>query len=376
MWPVSDKFNKAIHNTHRVVILAELWSAGQTSLLDPGLNVVGGSVTIDRTANIRRTATLQIVDDARLFSSIGKSGQSGLEPYGNEVVLYRGIGYSDGTQEMVPLGVFPINETDLTETSSGRSVTLTLTDRSRLVSENKFVTTYTIASGTSFLTAAQVLVDYTLPYDVAVTKDVEAVTPTTTSGMTVFHESDDPWAAFQKLCAAVGLEGFFGPTGQLRIRDVPDPTAGSPIFTYLDNELSILLGVDRKLARNPNGVLLTSSASNASPVRSLQYDSNPSSPSYYYGPYGQFTDFYADPLVTSQSQADVAAKGRLNKILGLAESISLSVIPHPAQDAGDIVHATRLVDGLDTDFVIDQITIPLDATSAATVSGRTRIPPA
>jgi hypothetical protein len=111
-------------------------------------------------------------------------------------------------------------------------------------------------------------------------------------------------------------------------------------------------------------------------IRSLQYDDNINSPSYYYGPYGQYTQFYADPLVTSQSQADAAARGRLNKVLGLTETIGLSLIPHPAHDAGDIIHATRLADGLDTDFIIDQITIPLDAISAATITGRTRIVPA
>jgi len=250
---------------------------------------------------------------------------------------------------------------------------LTLTDRARLVSEIKFVTTYRIASGTSFLTAAQDLTNFALPYPTAVDSDIEATAPTTTGTAIVYHEQDDPWAAVKSLCAAVGLEVFFGPTGRLRIRDVPDPTLGPAGFFYSDDELSVLLQVDRKLTRGPNAVLLTSSAPNTAPIRSWQYDSNINSPSYYWGPYGQVTQFYADPLVTSQSQAAI---GRLNKILGLAESISLSLIPHPAHEAGDIVHATRLEDGLDADFIIDQITIPLDATSAATVSGRTRIVPA
>lgn len=377
MWTCSDAFNAAIHKTHRVVIRAELWTSGQGLMLDPSLAVVGGSVTVDRTANIRRTATLQIVDDARLFPSIGRDGLSGLEPYGNEVALFRGIQYPDGTQETLPLGVFTIDETALAESSSGRSVTLTLTDRAKLVSDSKLVATYTITQGTSFLTAAQALTDFALPYPVPVDRDVEASTPTTTGVAIVYHEQDDPWASVQKLCAAVGLEVYFGPTGRLTIRDVPDPTVGPPIFNYVDDELSVMLGVDRKLTRGPNGVLLTSSAPNTpSSIRSLQYDSNPNSPSYYWGPYGQITQFYADPLVTSQSQADIAAKGRLNKVLGLAESISLSVIPHPAHEAGDIIHATRLADGLDTDLIVEQVTIPLDATSAATISGRTRITPA
>ena len=375
MWPTSDRFITTIHGTHKVVTKAELWSSGQMQLLNPSLAVVSGSVTVDRTANVRRTASIQIVDDANLFPLVGGGGQSGLEPYGNEVALYRGVEYGDGSQELMPLGVFPINATTLSESQSGRAVTLDLTDRSRLVSESKLISTYNINTGTSFLTAAQNLVDFALPYDVPVDKDVEAITPTTTGEPIAYHEQDDPWQAVQQLCAAVGLEVFFGPTGRLRIRDVPNPTVGAPLFTYTDDELSILLGLTRKLTRGPNGVLLTSSAPNVAPIRSLQVDNVPTSPSYYYGPYGMVTQFYADPLVTSQSQADAAATGRLRKVLGLYEAVDLAVIPNPAHEAGDIVHVTRLEDGLDADIIIDQITIPLEATNSSTISGRTRIVP-
>jgi hypothetical protein len=248
-------------------------------------------------------------------------------------------------------------------------------DRSALVSENKFVATYTIAKGTAFVAAIQALVDFALPYNVSVDRDVEATTPTTTGAAIVYHEQDDPWKACGELAASVGLEVFFGPTGRLQLRDIPDPLTGDPDALYLDDELSILLGVDRKLTRAPNAVLVTTSASSVTPVRSLKYDDNIQSPTYYWGPYGQLTDFHADPLITSQAQADVAAAGRLRKILGLAESVSLSIIPHPAHEAGDIIHAMRAADGLDADFLLEQITIPLDAVTAATITGRMRIPP-
>ena len=375
MWPVSDQFDDAIHDTHQVVILAELWTSGLTALLDGNLAVVSGTVTVDNTAQYRRTASIQIADDEGLFPLVGAAGLSGLEPYGSEVRLYRGIQYADGTQELVPLGVFPIQQTEVVENDQGRSVTLTLTDRSRLVSDARFTSTYYINSGTSFLTAAAALVDYCLPYNVPVDKDIEATSPTTTSGVTVYHEQDDPWQSVQDLCAAVGCEVFFGPDGRLKIRDVVDPTVAPLAFTYADDELSILLNVDRVLTRGPNAVLLTSSAPNVAPIRSLQYDNDPTSPSYWWGSYGQFPLFWATPLVTSQSQADAAATSRLRKILGLAETVTLGTIPHPGHEAGDIIHATRLADGLDTDLIVQQATIPLDAVTAAQLVCPTRIIP-
>ena len=375
MWPVSPQFDAAIHSTHQVVVKAELWTAGAVELLDPDMAVISGTVTVDATADIRRTATLQIADDAGLFPQIGAAGISGLEPYGNEVKLYRGIEYGDGSQELCPLGIFPIQSTQITESAGARTVSLALTDRSRLISDARFVSTYYIPTGTSFLTAAAALVDYCLPYSVAVDKDIEATTPTTTGTPIIFHEQDDPWKAVQTLSAAVGCEAYFGQDGRLKIREVPDPSVAPVLFTYLDDELSILLGVDRTLTRSYNAVLLTSSAPNVAPIRSLQYDSNPSSPSYFYGPYGKVPLFFATPLVTSQSQADAAAKSRLNHILGLAEAVTLAAIPHPAHTVNDVVHATRLADGLDSDLVIRQVTIPLDASTSASLTCLTRIMP-
>jgi hypothetical protein len=40
-------------------------------------------------------------------------------PYNREVKIYRGVQYQDGTEELVPLGVFQITTVEITDTSMG-----------------------------------------------------------------------------------------------------------------------------------------------------------------------------------------------------------------------------------------------------------------
>lgn len=344
MYARTDRFDAAMHDSHTVVIKAELWSGGLANKIGPDLTVVGGEVTIDRTAAVRRSGQIQIVDDTGLvIPKIGPTGRSGLEPYGDELVIYRGIQYPDRSQELLPLGVFPISETSISA-QAGTTVTLQFTDRSRLVAEARATNTYYIPAGASYALAASDLVDFCLPYPTPVPKLIQATSTQTTAQTLVFHEQSDPWDNVQQLCRAIGAEAYFNPTGGLVIADVQDPRVDPPQFRYADDEASIVLSAERVLGRGPNAVVV-SGESVGTGYRSMQVDSDPASPSYYYGTYGRKPEFYTDPLVTSQAQADTSASARLFRILGLSEVISLSTIPHPGHDAGDIIHARLSVVG-------------------------------
>ncbi|MGH3584716.1 MAG: DUF5047 domain-containing protein, partial [Pseudonocardia sp.] len=61
----------------------------------------GGSVSVDRGATIRRTATVTSAD----VSLIPASPADELNVYGARMRLERGIAFQDGVTEFVPLGV-------------------------------------------------------------------------------------------------------------------------------------------------------------------------------------------------------------------------------------------------------------------------------
>lgn len=339
----SAAFDAAIHDSHTVVVKCELWQAGQLSkIMD--LTVVGGEVSIDRTAAIRRSGRVQIVDESgTLIPLIGPTGRSGLEPYGNELVIYRGIQYPSGVQEVLPLGVFPISETSI-DAQAGTTVTLSFTDRSRLVQEAKFTNTYYIPSGSGYALAAADMVDFCLNFPTAVTRRIEATSTLTCAQTLVFHEQADPWDAVQQLCQTIGAEAYFSPIGDLVIADIKDPRVNPPEFTYEDDEASIVMAAQRVLGRGPNGIVVSGESTGAK-FRSFQYDADPASPSYYFGKYGRKPDFVVDPLATSQAQADLSASTRLFKVMGLSEVVTLNTIPHPAHEGGDVIHARLHVVG-------------------------------
>jgi hypothetical protein len=337
-------FDAAIHHSHTVVVVCELWSAGLLAKIGSDLTVVSGEVSIDSTAAVRRSGQVQIVDESgTVVPLIGPSGRSGLEPYGNELVIRRGIRYADGSQELMQLGVFPISETSITA-HEGTTVTLSFTDRSRLVSEAKFTNTYYIPSGSSYVLAAADMVDFCLNFPVNIDRRIETTSTDTMPQTMVFHESSDPWDNVQQLVRTVGATAYFDPDGALAIRDIKNPQVDPAEFTYEDNETSIVIQATRVLGRGPNAVVVTGETTDQK-YRSFAYDNDPASPSYYFGSYGRVPMFVNDPLATSQAMADLSATTRLYQQLGLSEVITLNAIPHPAHDAEDIIHARLHVVG-------------------------------
>lgn len=189
MFPVSSAFINALHDTHTATLRCEVRSGGVNGrkLLD--LYPTAGSVTIDSHGTQRRTLSLNLVDDSystvstakyNSYSSIqsgyasytafnavnsGKTygsivqivgydtttvaptyipttAYSALTPYGNEIWVWRGIKFSDGTIEEAPLGVFVITEVNVSNGDSGTAISVSAVDRSIKVSRAKMTTTY------------------------------------------------------------------------------------------------------------------------------------------------------------------------------------------------------------------------------------------
>jgi hypothetical protein len=376
MWATSDAFDEVMVGGHiPVAVKADLYTAGLTEVLAADLLVVGGSVTADRTAQFRRQCQVQLADsDGALLPLL--MGVGGSDPGAAELVLQRGVGFPNGTTELIPLGVFSVSIREVTDTGGGVALALTGYDRSRTVSRAKLLTTYYIAAGTKYLDAAVALVDNRLPFVTPVSRSIESVQPTTTPTSLVYHEQDDPWARVQELCAAVGCEVFFEVDGALRIRDIPDPTTDPVVFEFVEDSTSLILSVGRALEDEPgyNAVIVTgeSSANVDAVPRAIAYDNDPTSPTYFFGPYGQVPEFFNDPLVTNNTQAATAATGRLRRIIGLTETVNMSVVPHPALAPSDVIRVVSEGSGLDRHVLVEALTVPLDVSTAATLATRVR----
>lgn len=368
MWSRSQLFDNAVAESHEVALHAAIWRPGLRSLLIDDLEIDGGSVTTSRTAAVRGTCTVNVADTDGALGGILPKGRQSVPAV--EIVLQRGIHYPNGSFELLPLGIFGLSGVSR---KRGSVYTLTGSDRARRVARNRFLATYVVATGQRYVDAAAALVASRLPFPIDA--QVVATSGAVVSNAIVYLEQGDPWDAARKLCAAAGAEMYWDRLGRLIIQDVAQPSA-SPVWSYLDDENSALLDdTEWVLSDEPgyNAVLARGDSSeNATAVpRALVVDNNPASPTYFYGDYGPVPEFYSSPLLTTNTVAQKAAAGRLQKRLGANDAMTLATIPHPAQDPADTVRVRY--DDIDQTMIVDSVSMPLTITAAASISVRAQV---
>jgi hypothetical protein len=351
----SAAFDDQVRNGGVVTFRCDVYRAGV--LLASDLQITGGSVTVDAKSAIRRRCSFQVIDPTGVL--IPSSSTSTLAPYGNEAVLHRGYG-----SELLPLGTFRIESADVVD-DGAQIVSVTGFDRASTIAEARLETPYVVAEGVNYATAIRDLIASRyagLSYTFATTT---RVTPSL-----VFGEGSDPWQAAQQMASNLGMEVFFGVDGGCVLR--PEPTGvGEPVtWTYTDDSQSTIIMVSNQLRAKPsyNGAIVSGENTDLPvPVRAEAFDLDPASPTYYYGPYGRRPIFFKSQFVTSQAQAQDAANGLLQKELGGTEQLELSIIPHPAHEAGDLIRAVKTTVSVDDFCLIQALEVPL------AVSGTMRI---
>jgi hypothetical protein len=355
-----DDLVSAISSSHLATASAEMWF-GDTDLGE--LPISTGSVSIDATRAILRTCSLTVSpDSSRPLSEFYDL----LSAYGVEVRLFRGV---SGT--LIPLGVFLVTDLDYDE--AGMSLTLNGSDRSLRISRARLVDPYTIAAGTDL---AQALTD--LLHDRWGACPV-AFTATDTGAATVpaqvvldVGESSDPWAGAQALAQAAGFNLYFDTNGLARLRIPPDLARTQADYTYSGGEAAVVIASTVHLSydKTYTGVVASGEGTGvATPLRSVVWDTDPSSPTYYLGPAGMVPYFYSSPLLTTQASCDAAAATLLSSVTGKSEQVGWTQVVNPMHDAWDVVDITH-PDGSVHRYLLDQITMPLSAADPMSATAR------
>jgi hypothetical protein len=142
-----------------------------------------------------------------------------------------------------------------------------------------------------------------------------------------------------------------------------------------EGEGGVLISANRAWTRENtrNRVIATGEATSTDtpPARGVATDDSPSSPTYYFGPFGRVPMWYASPLLLTDAQAASAAGTILQRQLGTSQSVSFGSYVMPYLEPGDTVRIRRLRSQIDEDHIIDSITIPLSPSGS--MSGVTRV---
>jgi len=370
MYPVTDTFLSSVRKSHISKVKIEIYDAATGEILST-TSPISGEVTIDSRRSVRRQCSLEFVDTDGTLVPTNKIS-SVLLPFNREIKIYRGVQYQDGTEELVPLGVFQITTIEVTDTAQGVKIAVQGSDRSLKVAKAKFTNhNFYIEDATPKETAiAQILKDRYPNVKI----DFPATGQVTTLIYPTLDQSSDPWREALKIAESAAMDLYFDENGTARMRPIPDPDLGKALVEYTDGEDSVVTQLGRNLSSDEsyNHVIYTGEGTNLTiGVIGEAFDDNPSSPTYV-TTYGSVPIFKSSPNILTVAEAEEAARAELKKVIGASEKITWDQIVNPAHDVYDLVKIVRSPSGVDATLMLDAITIPLAATSTMNAIGRSR----
>jgi len=350
MYPISPAFAEAIATGYQSVIVANVLDQGQVVLA--GLLISDGTITVSRTAAVRRTMSVTAVISNP--EQIPADDTGALAPFGNELQVFASwidpkTGQihvlSNGTQELIPMGVFAMTDVVMTDTGQDLTMTITGSDRSWTVSQRAFKTPYAVAAGTAPETAIQAILNAQAPGLPALNM------PPTGFALPAanFAEGADPFAACLTLATAAGNELFFDVNGVPTGLPIPNPANISPCWSYRTDGTgnAFPTSISRTLTRTgvSNDFIVsgtgsqntpTGTGSTSGPVRAESEDNNAGSPTYVSGKFGDVPTFTTSSLVTTAATAQAAADNALTASLGAVELFTVTAAPSPMFDIDDV----------------------------------------
>jgi hypothetical protein len=344
---VSARFLPRLAESHTPVTQVQLFlTNGQ--VID--LEHTGGSVTVDRGQAIRRTCTVTVADPAL----IPRTPSEQLATYGARLRISRGVEYGSPTDtELVPLGVFRLDSVS-GDVSDGPA-TLQGKDLSAIVADDKLTAPYT-ATGT-VVGAITALIQRSIP-------DAGVIARITDQpiGRRTFDVEADPWAGCQEIAAAAGAEVYCNADGTFVVEALPDLLTATPVWEIAATEGGVYISADRAMSSDNvyNGVLARgeNTSENAPPVSALAVDNDPTSPTYWGGPFGRRPMFYSSSTLTTTTACTQAANLKLAQAKAPNASGDISSLPNPALEPGDVLRVTH-EDGTRELHQVAAFTVPL-----------------
>jgi len=363
--PVSAAFLRTVRGSHTMAARARVCETFQTGTDPDGteIPILAGDVISDANSDVRSTLDLVTAGHGMWPTS---HGNLLLAPYGNEILVERGVKFGNGVTEWVSLGYYRIQTPDQATTPDG-PIRISARDRmaglidGRLLAPAQFTASQTYGDVVEQL-VLQVYPNATIEWDD--TTDVD------TLGRALVAE-EDRFGFLADLVTSRGKIWYWDHRGVLVIRDPPDVDV--PVFDVDAGKGGVLVAASRQLTRERvyNAVVAFGEATDtAAPARATAINGDSNSPTYFSGPFGPVPRFFASPLLTSNAEAAKAAETILRRQLGLPYVVDFSAVPNPALEPWDPVrirYSSKV--GIET-HIIDRITIPLVAAAPMTATTR------
>lgn len=366
MWPHSSRWNEAIAGSAMVELHVELWRGGIRLLKDVPIVPESARVTCDGGSQVRRTCSLTIGDpDLRPVY-----WTDGLAPAGSELVITSGVRYPDGQTELIPVGVFRIDEP---ATAFGDVVTVTGSDRTVVLIEDLFLGPSQSVTTNSIPQEIERLIKYSLP--TAVVSDLTG--DFTDCPKLTWEQGATIWSAIEELATSIGAEVAPDAAGVFVIRDQPRVT-NPAVWTAAVGESGIITGGSERMTRDGvfNCIIARNDpADGSAPIQQIVKDTAGASPTNWNGAFGHRPKVYSSKALNTVAKANTAAQMLLERSIAPARTVSANVIPNPAVDYGDVTSLV-LPDGTSETHMVHGFTLPLGVDDTMSVQFVTSLPAA
>lgn len=378
MRPVTDAFLATLRGAHKMVARATLVAPGQTGVTPTGiaipgvsdlgrLPILGGDVTVDATADVQAT-----LDFTTLYPWPTSASDPGT-PYGQEIYVERGVEYGVGTTEWVGLGYFRIDSVEQSGRADG-TIRISGSDRMAVVRDARAYQPEQFGAGASVGALIDQVVQEALPTGQTLVSVYDWSAYADTVG-TVQILDQDRLPFLQDIVASRGKVMYWDYAGRLQVKSAPSPTTPS-VWTVNRGAGGVLVSVSRKISRDGvyNAVVARGDATGElPPVQGIAYDNNPSSPTYWNGPFGLVPKFYSSSFITTTAQANSAAAAVLLKSTGLPYTVSFASVPNPALEAYDVITLLFSDDEGSEAHILDRITYALTPDGAMAADTRKQV---
>lgn len=356
MFPVSDRFLAAVGDSFDYVVEADVYRSGEKANDQP-LRLVDGEATITDGQAIRRTSDLVFADDTGGLVPIGITDP--LMPNGAEVQVRAGPRFADGTTELADVGRFRLSSSKSVfgrVECAGYDLGLTL--------GTPLTQAFPYAAG---LAIEDVIAAIAQRKNPAVTFDPFVTNETTVAGVMDLH--DIPMTVIRRLAYSAGCDAFFDQSARLAMALLRTTPGVTSVVDFVEGDARVLGSTQAKFwdetadveSDNVPSVVVVEanhSSLNGATLRTVVRDTNPASPTYADGPYGEVVTTVQSDTISTQAQSTSLGVSELGRN-AWANTYEWSCSPNPALAETDTVSLTcerlRLVHKL---VLVTGITLP------------------
>lgn len=344
MISLTDAALSVLGRSFKYFVSVESWLDGE--LLAESVPVVAAMEETDRSLRVPERVTLTVPRLDRGVSWSPVMADHPLAANGQRLRVQLGVGLDSSRVEWLQRGWFLIQDAtvDGDEVQVDAVGLLALVDEARLVSP--FQPTGTLVSTLRALVepALTIMVDDALS-DRSVPSDI--------------NYDEDRLGAVLELLDAWPADAYVNPAGFLSV--MPPDEEGDPVLALTDGVGGTVIRASGSSTRDGayNAVVARGTDPDGAQIQGVAFD-NSTGPKRYGGPFNPLPvpSFFSSPLLTTVDEATAAARTILTRIQRTTSTeYTVSMIPHPALQVGDMVSLTT--DDLDAvSCIIEALSLP------------------